>query len=326
MKLLTVSALLAGLVLPAYQWGLCSSVVGTSLPPELQAIDAKLSKTDPDQRDVDRLGSFIASHPDNARAHFLAGKVYEHSGLTGLAEEEFEKADKLSPDLAESVLETFTHDLDDNDFAAAQQDFSYLSGRFENEPAVLLMWVRIYNRKKQPEVAEDYFKLAMTVAPIRVGVAAAAGSIRLDQHRYQEALTLAKQDLARQPDHYLANAVAGQACFRLGKNEQGAGYLRKAFTQQPLLKNNDYAFADSFYRARLYRDALTPALVHMAMCTEVGDLQAAKKQLRAIVQQLPRSACENVAARADDLLKKTPFRSRMHSALWQVYDQLTKSK
>ncbi len=308
MKLLTVSALLACLVLPASQHGLCASTVGPVLPSELQAIEGKLSRNVLEQQDADRLGAFLMSHPSNARAHFLTGKVYEHSGLTGLADEEFEKADKLAPDLSESILTSFMDKIEDSDFAAAEQDFSYLSSRFENEPAILLMWARIYNRKNKPEVAEDYFKLAMTVAPIRVGVAAAAGAIRLDQHRQREALALAKQDLIRQPDNYLANAVAGQACVRLEQHAQGGIYLRKAFALKPLLKNNDYAIADSFYRAGFYRDALTAALVHMAMCSEAGELQTAKKQVHAILQHVQPSDRTKAVATAGDLLKKTPFR------------------
>jgi Flp pilus assembly protein TadD len=288
----------------------------------LQVIEMKLANNGIASSDVERLADYLTAHPKDAHAHFLAGKIYEHQGLTELAGEEFEKADHLAPNQSDSILESFVSKMEGNDEVGAMQDFAYLSQRFPKDPAVLLMWSMIYSGKGQPQFAEAYMSQALSATPSRVGVAAAAGSMRLEQHRNDEALELAKRDLSKAPRNYLANAVAGQACMRLGKRDEGGRYLRTAFEVRPLEKINDNAFATSFYRAGMYGDALAPALVYMTSCVQPADLATAKIQVEMILRQLPPSECENVALMVDRLFQKSPFRSRFHLALGDAYDRL----
>lgn len=314
------SALLVGLLCQTAGGALCAQSAPSSEQAELQAIEVKLGMNDVKESDVERLGNILAAHPSDAHAHYLAGKIYEHQGLTGLADEEFQKADQLAPNQSESVLESFVSKMEGNDVPGAMQDFGYLAERFPDDPSVLLMWSMIWAGKGKPDMAESYLKEALTVAPIRVGVAAAAGSLRLSQHRDKEALELARQDLAKDPQNYLANAVAGQACMHLGMVEEGGRYLRRAFAVRPLEKINDNAFAASFYKAGMYGDALAPAMVYMASSTAADELKTAKAQVTMIIKQLPLTECENVANMVDGLLKKTPFRVRFQLSLADVYD------
>jgi Tfp pilus assembly protein PilF len=316
---LIISAWLA--LTPSWTWAKQTEPT-SAMPAELQQINFRLANNQLQSKDVDQLNKYLKLHPRDAHAHYLLGKIYEHGGLTVLSDEEYHVADHLAPDRPESMLEAFVSKLDANDISGALQDFGYLSEHFPNDPSVLLMWAMIAVGKGQPKQADKFIERALKATPTRFGVASAGGSVRLKQGKPDEALVLAKQDLAKDPDSYLANAVAGQAATRLRLYDEAARYLRKAFSLRPLEKNNDGAFAKSFIQAGMYGDALAPAMVCMSMCTQADELQYAKQQVQSILEHLSNKVSDNVAQTVDGLLSKSAYRSRLHLALGDVYDRM----
>src|SRR5262249_19746214 len=153
----------------------------------------------------------LKAAPNNARAHWLAAKYYKKLGLTDSSEKEFDAADKLDPKQPEAVLASFSDKLEHNDFAGAYQDYNYLHERVQYDPMLMFMKAQRAQAKNKQDEADWYIEQAMKVAPIRVGIATAAGEMRLRQGRPKEALALALQDLTKQSDSYRANAVAGLA-------------------------------------------------------------------------------------------------------------------
>ncbi|HEY9789911.1 MAG TPA: hypothetical protein V6D22_05915 [Candidatus Obscuribacterales bacterium] len=288
----------------------------------IAVIETRLNEGKADQQTGKQIQDVLKAAPNNARVHWLAAKYYQKLGLTDSSEKEFDMVDKLDPKQPDAVLASFADKLEHGDVAGAYEDYDYVRQRFPDDPMLMFMEAQRAEAKNKQADADWYIERAMEVAPIRAGIATAAGAIRLRQGRPNEALSLALQDLAKQPDNYRSNAVAGEACIDLHRYEEGARYLRKAFNLRPLDPIYNNAYTASFYRARLYSEALEPAMLFMAQCTKQNEMDTAKQQLIEIVKYVPQSDVENTSAAADRLLSKTAWQWRFHLALADVYDRM----
>lgn len=278
------------------------------------------SRVDP--KALQQLASVLRNEPKSARAHYLLGRAYEHLGFTDMATQEYDLADKLAPNGPNELFDQFADKVTNGDVRGALQYYNYIRDRFPDDPILMLMDAQLCQKRGQVHEIDFYLERALNMPMRDLGLPSAAGELRLTQKRYAEALKLAQEDLAKNPDHFRGNAVAGLACMRMHRYDEGAQYIRKALTVRASDRNLNREFCQALINAGMYADALTPGLIYMAQCTETGSLDAAKQRVKNILGHLSPKEAQNIAAMTARMLSGTAWEARMNLALGDVFDRL----
>jgi Tfp pilus assembly protein PilF len=275
---------------------------------------------------LEEVAGIVKANPKSARAHLLAGRLYERSGFNELAEQEYIKADELDPSTPHAVLDLFLLKLESDDLSGAWERLGYLMSRFPNDPAVSLMKAMILEGAGKNEKAEQMLEAALKNKQKRTGVATAVASTRLRQKRPAEAWELVQTDLARDPNYFRANVVAGEALMQLNQTERATKYLQKAYDMNPLDRNFVNVYATNLYRAGLYAKALEPALIYLSEQTDASKMTKAKMQVIVLLRKLSDKDIQDAIAAADKKLDKTQWQGRLQLALGDIFDSLGKRK
>lgn len=318
----SADALAASATTSAHVSSTASAKGSSSLDEQLNQIESNVQQNTISDDMLQRIQAIIKSQPNNAKAHYLAGRIYDAAGYDDLSEQEFKISDNLDPTKPGAVLDIFTKMVMRDDFAGAYKYLNYVRKRFPDDPNLLLMQGIFAQARGLTSLAENSFSLALKSPKASVGVATALAEIRLRQQRYQEALELAGRDLSKQPHHFRATVVSGEALIGMGQVDKGLALLEKAYAMAPADKELSQVFATNLYQFHRYSQALNPAMTYMSMCTDPKTLHAAKNSVRKLALEVPRNEVKNALDTVAQKLSKTVFEGRLHLAMGDVFDSL----
>jgi Flp pilus assembly protein TadD len=288
---------------------------------QLNEIERQLNASAaPEPELLQQISKIIETHPGNGKAHFLAGRILERNGFSTLASQEFEKADKLSPQTADAMLETFLLKLEQDDAASAFDYIRYIAKRFPDDPSLALTRALLMESKGKTDLAEVFMKQALAGKDKRIGVATAIGQVRFRQGRPAEALSLAQYDLSKNPNYFRANYLAGQACTKLKRFKDGATYYGKAYQANASDDRFLTEYAGDLFRSGQYAAALQPALMNLALATVDKKLRQAKAQVAIAMKHTTEDQWVTAVKAVDKRIEGTIYQGRFHLALGDVFD------
>ncbi|PWT94860.1 MAG: hypothetical protein C5B53_12250, partial [Candidatus Melainabacteria bacterium] len=178
----------------------------------------------------------------------------------------------------------------------------------------------LYSQQKYPE-AEALYKEAIDSQQYVPGLASALASIRFQQRRYAEAVTLAKMDLAKDPNWMLANEVAGLSLMKLHRYGEAVKPLALTFARTPFKSVIDVEYAQALYWQGDYVNALRPALIYLAL---TADLFANNEPAKVVLGRILRHVNErDLATRIDEVNKVFGLErsAAFHFSLGDVLDK-----
>lgn len=271
---------------------------------------------------VEALGRLVERDPRNGRARFVFGRVLYLAGYASLAEEQFKKADELDPTQPGALLELFQSKLDANDVVGAYKLLGYMAYRFPDDPAVLYMQGLFAFSRGDTATAEARLQQALQSPRASTGVKSMIAALRINQRNYAEAVRLADADLAKNPEHFYANLMKGQALFLSGRSAQALPFLKKAYSLRPVHPGLAELLSRAYQQKGFYADALEPALFEMAVTTKQDRLEKVKVRIAYLLRFLNAHQTANVAAMARRRLGDRAEAPRLYFALGDVLDRL----
>lgn len=275
---------------------------------------------------LQEVSKIVQANPNNGRAHFVAGRVLQRMGFSTLATQEFEKADKLSPQTADSMLEAFLLKLEQGDPEHAWDYIGFIAKRFPDDPALALTRALLMEAKGQKALSEVFLKKAQEGRDKRIGVSTAIGNIRLRQGDYAEAAKLAQYDIDKNPNYMRARVLAGEANTKLKHYEDGAVNYKRVYDANPNALSEDHInnYATCLFRTEQYAAALDPALMYLAMATKPDIMRKAKYQLTSLMKRTSAAEYMTAITNVEGRLEHTIYQGRLELALGDVFDTLGK--
>lgn len=273
---------------------------------------------------VDDLQLILRDEPNNARAHFITGQVYDFLGYMDLAKNEYAAADKLDPTNADSKLILFQRYLNENNTEAARSLMNYVRKNFPGDPSLVLMDGLLFIKSGRIDLAEEHFERALHTQKNVVGVATTLALFRANQKRYDDAIKLTAMDLKLKPNHVMANLVMGESLLHQKRAAEALPHLERAFryADEEHKMRAAHGLASALKRTGHDSDALEPALWGMAMSYEDAQLKWAKQRVQVLIKSLPEQVVLNTIDAVDMQMKGTMYQARLHFALGDVYDGL----
>ena len=203
----------------------------------------------------------LASHPENARAHNVLGRIALFKGDTDGSIAELKKAVDLQHDFETSYFLGVAY-LKARKVAEASALFKELESSVGDSAAVHVLFGRAYVLTRFPEAAVEEFRKAIKLDPRYPRAHALLGYASLESYGetfYPQARKLFEQELLLQPDDYLTLVLLGITTASL----------------------RDYPAAESalLHATRLRPDGASPYLY-------LGETYTATKRLKQAVEAL----------------------------------------
>lgn len=277
---------------------------------------------------LQEISKIVQANPNNGKAHFLAARVLQRMGFSALATQEFEKADKLSPQTPDSMLEAFLLKLEQGEPEAAFDYIGYVAKRFPDDPAIALTRALLMESKGQKALSEVFLKKALDGRDKRIGISTAVGNIRLRQGYYAEAVKLAKYDLAKNANYLRAGILAGEASTKLKLYKEGAGFYQRPYEANP----NGFAeaqlnnYATCLFRTDQFVAALDPCLMYLATATNPDIMRKAKYQLQSVMKRTSEDQWASAIKTVENRLNHSVYQGRLDLALGDVFDSMNKRR
>lgn len=215
-------------------------------------------------KSYEELAKILEKQPNNFRARILLGNSYDILGMPEEAYEQYQLALKAAPNEPTAIVGMIKAETKTGRMHIAEALVKDALKRFPNNPEVKFWAGNFLFAKGQVKEAEAMFATAITSNKAIFGLPSALAVIRYQQKRYDEALFLAKKDLAKDPTSVLANELAGMSLMKLHRYSEAAKPLAVAFNANPLKSIMAEEYAQALYWKGNYTEALRPALVAMA--------------------------------------------------------------
>ncbi len=175
----------------------------------------------------------VGKAPANSRAHLNLAIVYDHSGRTTAAIDEYESALKLKPgdvtahaDLGYALARS----------GRVRDGIAHLRRALELRPdyaeAHANLGIALFELGQRQE-AMEHFKKAVALKPDRASSYLNLGMACLRSERPGDAIVYLKQAVALQPGNAEAHANLGLALDKIGRSEEAGKSLEEALRLQP---------------------------------------------------------------------------------------------
>lgn len=217
------------------------------------------------------LAKLAVANPTNAKLQLAYGLALDYAGLADEAEERFALADKYGPQDPMALVNLLRHLLSKGDQSAARTILEQAMKRFPNSPDVGLIVGRALKENRNYVEAERVLTHAYNQAPEGkrpLGLATHLAEVYM-QVEPALALRLVKEDLARNPDFFMALSVAANSYANLGEYRKAISPLSKLFAKSGMWGNTAELYARCLFWDGRYFDAIQPCLFHLAKTAEV---------------------------------------------------------
>ncbi len=237
--------------------------------------------------------------------------AYERARLACL------RAENMDPRMGEVVLALADLNRVQGDMARAEA----LYRRIENDPAMrskaLVGLARVAAKQGRDDVADRYFREAITASPSDAQIHADMGYQAYVSGRLQEAIEAYARAIQLQPGNAYLWATYGGLLLTAGSNAEAARAFERSLAIEPLesvlsnlgtlqYQQSDYAAAADFYRRAT---ALNPG--HFQIWGNLGDALLADSRTASD----SRAAFAQAAALAQDFVDRQPDDARAVAAL-----------
>lgn len=230
------------------------------------------------QHDADSINSELLKDRTNPFKHFVAGEVMVSAGLYGLAETQFEEADRLQKDY---VLTKFRQEFQKN-WHIVSYVYKYVQNKYPNDPALLLYLARRHLAQLAQKGDPRQMSAQSIVEKLRLAAATAhpwPGTFALlSMLEYNEALTSADKsdresllklsikhasdELKQDPDNPLALKVRLMSILKHGGNSDNLEnvflHVLKVLPKDPEV---NVLLGRAYLDRKDYKSAIQPVLI-----------------------------------------------------------------
>jgi tetratricopeptide (TPR) repeat protein len=273
------------------------------------------------ERSYTDLANILEKDPANYRAHLLLGNCYDLLGLPEQAYEQFQLALKYGPNEPKAIVAMIKEQTKSGRMRDASAMVDDASKRFPDNPEIKF-WAGnfLYSQQRLKEAEQKYSEALSSKSKI-FGLPTAMAVIRFRQKHYLEAVALANQDLAKNPNYVLANEVTGLSLMKLHLYDKAVKPMSVAFNANALKSIIAQEYAQALYWKGDYQLAMRPALVNLAVSSDLYSNDATSKSvlgniMRHLNKKQVEAAIEDVSSKAG-IDKSAAF----HFALGDVLDR-----
>ncbi len=269
------------------------------------------------------LAKLAVANPTNAKLQLAYGLALDFAGLPEEAEERFALADKYGPKDPMALVNLLRHLLSKGDQSAARSILEQAMKRFPDSPDVALIVGRALKENRNYVEAERVLARAYNMTPADkrpLGLATHLAEVYV-QTDPAMALRLIKEDLARNPDFFMAQSLAANSYANLGEYRKAITPLSKLFAKSGMWGNTSELYTRCLFWDGRYNEAIQPGLYFLAktsgamggklpavpMLSVLFDHVSSKQAKAAIDQFYQRTAKEDVV--------KPPFHYYLARAL-----------
>jgi tetratricopeptide (TPR) repeat protein len=292
---------------------------------ELKQIEERLEidKNQPVTDDmIEQVQAVLANDPQNRDAHMILAQCYDRLGLPDQADQEFTLAVKYSPDDPHALVELVKAEIKSGHPQVAMKMLEAAGKRFPNDAEVMFWYANYLATTNKTKEATALYKIALEHNAKILGLASALGQLRLEDRRFGDAVQLANQDLALDKNFVLAYRVKGFALAFMSRWSEAQEPLRIAYKEQPFKGGVAYMYAKACAWSGDYQDALEPALVALAVSSNLETNNYEQKvALARILRNVPRDkAIAKIGIVSNNLDLSMP-NPAFHFALGDVLDR-----
>jgi cellulose synthase operon protein C len=180
------------------------------------------------EQSFDEVLKIDSSHPD-AHAGMAQAKI-EQSYAVAAARDHLAHALAANPNHPESLLLQASLEIDANRWEQARATLKRVLAVNPNHLEALALIATIYWLRDDMAAYEKQRKLVFAINPRFAGFYHIVARSAVREHRYDEAIELEQQAVAVDPDFFLAMQEIGTGLLRLGKDDEGVQWLRRAWS------------------------------------------------------------------------------------------------
>jgi tetratricopeptide (TPR) repeat protein len=275
----------------------------------------------PNEAVVSQVQGLVDKYPKDYFTRLVMGNTLDRVGMPMQAIEQYQLAVQYGPDSPKAIVELVKAEIGVGQKEAAMRLLKEADKRFPNDREIKFWMGNYYLAKGDIKQAEQKLNEVMKSGPAFFGMGTAQAEIQLRENRAALASMLVDNDLARNPEYPLGNAIKGQALFAMRKYKQALPYLKNAYIAFPL--QTDYA--KKLTQASLANNdlhtALEPSLVALALASRVTDPDRETQWLVATtISGLPKDFVRAEAPKIVEKLDRQVNNSRWHYVLGEMFD------
>lgn len=270
---------------------------------------------------LSRIEHALEANPSNNVAHTALALCYDRLGLPDLANREFEIGSTDAPDDPTALLKLIRTKVHQGENKSATALLKLAYRKFPKN-AEIMFWYGNYLRScdKNSE-ASELFARAKTTNQTILGLGSALAETSLERGLFEEAIRDSDQDLKLDKSFPLANELKATALASLCRYDQAIKLFSVAYAQAPFRPGLSEKYAYACYWNGLYRQALEPALVSLALSSySAANNLPAKTLLLEIIPRLPKTTAAQIITGANHKMDRAFRAANYHTAVGDVLD------
>lgn len=265
------------------------------------------------EKGVARIRTYLEKHPEEPRAHYVAGLMFDTLGMQSLAAEQFKAADKLS---ANYTLDKLHNGLRSSDGDSLRL-VPYLSSRYPADAGVLYAQALMAAKTHQLPKAEGYLRKAVACPSPWPGSCGALSLLLYEQGHLKDSLAYAQRELSSDPSNSPALKAKTLSLIETAngttvQHQKALIELAKLLPKDPTIH---LYLADAFAKQGDFRQALAPAIIAAGWAENRTQLHAGGALLKALLMRLPetevRQALDTLSPRGQANLMNALLRLRV---------------
>lgn len=237
----------------------------SSLDNQLKVIEDEYDRHALTESTLEELARLVLVHPTNYRVHLYYGLALDEVGLAEQAMEQFQLADKYGPQDPRGTAGVLSHLISKGDNVTASIMLEKALVRFPNSPEILLLFGRTLKDQKHFQEATRVLTRAYDVNCRNhiYRLPSELGELLLRANPVF-AVQLAREDLAKNPNFYLALQVEGASLMQMGLYKQALAPLAKLYEQNHNFANSAQLYCRCLYWNHDYKKGLVPSFYYLA--------------------------------------------------------------
>ncbi|CAN5572420.1 hypothetical protein BH10CYA1_BH10CYA1_21580 [soil metagenome] len=275
----------------------------------------------PNEAVLAQIQAIIDKYPKDYFARLVMGNTLDRVGMPMQAVEQYQLAVQYGPNSPQAVVELVKAQIGVGQKEAAMRLLKEASKRFPKDREIAFWMGNYYLSKGDIKEAEQKFTEVMKSGPAFFGMSTAQAEIQLRQGRFALASVMCDNDLLREPQYPLGNAIKGEALFNMHRLRQAMPFLKVAYMTFPFKQDYAKKMAETFIAANDYQNALEPTLVALANSSRNSDPDRATQWLLStVLSTAPRQFVQEQMPVLSDKIDKQVNNARWHFTAGEILD------